>query len=223
MAAAVKKSRRKPPPAPGPGRPKGSKNKVPAELKKALQMALDGFATEIPSLLQQVAKKDPARALELVARLGEYVVPKLGRTEHTVGRTTLEELVAGADARAAEGLTVGLQEAVASGRLVRQADGTLRSAGLIRALEAQEAERGSYAVPLDRNLPDSPPAPAPVPRPAPVLIAESESPAEPRASDQEPALPDLPREGLAEGERTVADLRAKARRPLFNPDYDPYR
>ncbi|GGA75547.1 hypothetical protein GCM10011521_12130 [Arenimonas soli] len=195
MAAALKKTSRKPPPAPGPGRPKGSKNKVPAELKKALQMALDGFATEIPSLLRKVAAKDPARALELVARLGEYVVPKLGRTEHALSGATLESLVAGA---------VGPE--------------TPRP-----ALNATPSgEQGRYTVPLESNPAGNREPLGYAQLAGPVRNTESAAPTEPRPSDITPSLPNLPREGLTENERTVADLRAKACRPLFEPDYDPH-
>lgn len=78
---------------PGPGRPRGSTNKVPAEIKKAIGLALDGFAPRIPGLLEEVAKKDPARALEIVARLSEYAVPKLSRLHATSSGLTLEQLV----------------------------------------------------------------------------------------------------------------------------------
>ena len=180
MAAASKVVRsatpRKPPNA-GKGRKKGVPNRVPAQLKEALRLALDGFATEIPTLLQKVARKDPARALELVARLGEYVVPTLR------GRT-LEELVAGTERLAAD-----------------------------RALEALPAAPGSYAVPLDA-------IPARLPE-LPATVAEPE--ASERPSDTRPQAEQTDRTGLAAGERTVADLRAKARQSLLAADYDPYQ
>lgn len=187
MAAASKVVRsatpRKPPNA-GKGRKKGVPNRVPAQLKEALRLALDGFATEIPTLLQKVARKDPARALELVARLGEYVVPKLGRTEHSLRGRTLEELVAGTERLAAD-----------------------------RALEALPAAPGSYAVPLDA-------IPARLPE-LPATVAEPE--ASERPSDTRPQAEQTDRTGLAAGERTVADLRAKARQSLLAADYDPYQ
>ena len=96
MADPVKKTRNKAPLPPGPGRPKGSKNKVPAELREALRLALDGFAPRIPQLLEQVAAKDPAKALELVGRLGDFIVPRQARVHvgGLGGGITLADLVA---------------------------------------------------------------------------------------------------------------------------------
>lgn len=87
-------TRRKPPNA-GKGRVKGVPNKVTGQIKTAIADALDGFAPRIPALLDEVAGKDAARALEIVAKLAEFAVPKLTRGHLTAQAVTLEQLIAG--------------------------------------------------------------------------------------------------------------------------------
>lgn len=65
------------------GRPKGSKNKIPAEARAAIQMIVEGRIAEVDAWIGRVAKKNPGRAVELVEKLTEYVIPKLSRTEVT--------------------------------------------------------------------------------------------------------------------------------------------
>jgi hypothetical protein len=89
----VKSAAPRKPPNAGKGRKKGTPNKVPAAIKEAIGLALDGFAPRIPELLEEVAKKDAARALEIVAKLSEYAVPKLNRAHITAGAMTLGDLV----------------------------------------------------------------------------------------------------------------------------------
>ncbi len=74
--------KRKPPNA-GKGRVKGVPNKVTVDLRRSWQLMLEGNITKYNAWLTRVAKKDPARALDLVAKFGEFVTPKLARTEHT--------------------------------------------------------------------------------------------------------------------------------------------
>jgi hypothetical protein len=65
------------------GRAKGTPNKVTREARIALSELMDHGADEARVLWLKVAKRDPARALEILAKLGEYVIPKLARTEHS--------------------------------------------------------------------------------------------------------------------------------------------
>lgn len=44
---------------------------------------LDKKSQKAAALWDKVAKKDPARALEILGKLGEFVIPKLARTEHS--------------------------------------------------------------------------------------------------------------------------------------------
>ena len=42
---------------------------------------MEANAEEAQDLFNRVAARDPAKALELLARLSEFVIPKLARTE----------------------------------------------------------------------------------------------------------------------------------------------
>lgn len=65
------------------GKPKGSISKTTVEFKEALTNLLNYAAPEMTKWLQRVAEIDPAKALDHVGKLAEYIHPKLGRTEHT--------------------------------------------------------------------------------------------------------------------------------------------
>ena len=89
----VRKTKRKPSGAAamgaGPGRPKGKPNRITAEFRETVRSLLEDNAANVGDWLAQVAaggaggRPDPARALELLAKLAEYAAPKLGRIEHT--------------------------------------------------------------------------------------------------------------------------------------------
>lgn len=71
------------------GRTAGTPNKVTAEFRQTVQKVLDDNASNVGKWLTMVAegdgenKPDPAKALDLLAKLAEYAAPKLNRTEHT--------------------------------------------------------------------------------------------------------------------------------------------
>ncbi|MDM0051395.1 hypothetical protein [Variovorax sp. J22R115] len=72
------------------GRLKGTPNLVTREFRETVNELLRGFADKIPLWLDAVAEgdppvgrpPDPARALDLLAKLAEFAAPKLARMEH---------------------------------------------------------------------------------------------------------------------------------------------
>ena len=72
-----------------PGRPPGSPNKVTQEFRETVKKVLQENSENVGVWLTQVAeghgdsKADPAKALDLMAKLAEYAAPKLNRTEVT--------------------------------------------------------------------------------------------------------------------------------------------
>ena len=83
------------------GRIKGTPNKVNREFRETIRKLLDDNADNVGRWLQQVAegegetKPDPAKALDLLAKLAEFAAPKLGRVEHVGdgGGPVLNEIV----------------------------------------------------------------------------------------------------------------------------------
>lgn len=72
------------------GRAKGTTNKVTAEFRDTVRRLLETNAENVGRWLSLVAegdgtdsgKPDPAKALDLLAKLAEFAAPKLGRVEH---------------------------------------------------------------------------------------------------------------------------------------------
>lgn len=74
----------------GAGRPKGSPNKSTKEIRDAFQCFVENNVGNFEEWIARVAEKNPAKALELVTNLGEYILPKLSRTEVKAEITTDE-------------------------------------------------------------------------------------------------------------------------------------
>ena len=64
------------------GKPKGP-NKVTREVRKAYQKLTEDNLENMSVWLNQVAADNPEKAMDLMLRLSEYVIPKLARTEVT--------------------------------------------------------------------------------------------------------------------------------------------
>lgn len=63
------------------GRQPGSVNKVTADVRAAFAELLQANAAKLNGWLTRVGRDDPGRALDIVAKLAEYHIPKLTRTE----------------------------------------------------------------------------------------------------------------------------------------------
>ena len=59
------------------GRPKGSPNKVTKDVRDAYKEFVEDNVGSFQAWIEEVAKTNPAKALELVANLSEYFLPKL--------------------------------------------------------------------------------------------------------------------------------------------------
>ena len=71
------------------GRQPGSLNKATKDFRATVTKVLETNAENVGKWLEDVAtggkdpsKADPAKALDLLAKLAEYAAPKLNRTEH---------------------------------------------------------------------------------------------------------------------------------------------
>ena len=73
------------------GRPPNVPNKVTQEFRETVRLLLEKNADNVGRWLTLVAegdgtetgRPDPAKALDLMAKLAEFAAPKLGRIEHT--------------------------------------------------------------------------------------------------------------------------------------------
>lgn len=67
----------------GKGRPKGAVNKSTQIVREAIANLLERNAPNMDRWLNEVADKDPHKALDIIQKLSEYHIPKLARTEVT--------------------------------------------------------------------------------------------------------------------------------------------
>jgi hypothetical protein len=77
----------------GPGRPKGMPNKATSKVREAIAELLERNARNMDRWLNEVADKDPYKALDLMQKLSEYHIPKLARTEVTGKDGEAQEMV----------------------------------------------------------------------------------------------------------------------------------
>lgn len=65
------------------GRKKGTPNKITADIRTTIKLLSERNVTGFEALIDRVAKKDPARAMDLHLKVLEFNIPKLQRTEMT--------------------------------------------------------------------------------------------------------------------------------------------
>ena len=63
------------------GSRKGVPNKTTAEIRNAFQLLMEDNLDNMKVWLSDVAAEEPERALEIMLKMAEYIVPKLSRTE----------------------------------------------------------------------------------------------------------------------------------------------
>jgi hypothetical protein len=63
------------------GKKPGTKNKTTKEIREAYQKLTEENLTNMTLWLGQIAAEDPAKAMDLMLRLSEYIIPKLARQE----------------------------------------------------------------------------------------------------------------------------------------------
>ena len=66
------------------GRPKGSENKVKADLKNIIHQLLEKKSSHLEEWIDRTAKTDPAKAIELYTKLSEFVLPKIRHIHNQV-------------------------------------------------------------------------------------------------------------------------------------------
>lgn len=64
------------------GRKAGTPNKKTAAIKEAFTQLLNDNLDNMGEWLERVAKTDPVKALDIMAKFSEYCIPKLNRTTH---------------------------------------------------------------------------------------------------------------------------------------------
>lgn len=65
------------------GRPKGAPNKVTAQTREVFQQLIEANHDNLALWVAQVAAEDPEKALNIIIKMAEFVVPKMARIEMT--------------------------------------------------------------------------------------------------------------------------------------------
>jgi hypothetical protein len=63
------------------GRKKGTPNKSTQEIREAYQRLVEGNLDNMTKWLDTIAKDNPDKAMDMMLKLSEYMIPKLARQE----------------------------------------------------------------------------------------------------------------------------------------------
>lgn len=63
------------------GRTKGTPNKTTAEIREAFNELISSKLPELSKWMDEVAKDNPEKALEIIIKFSDFIIPKLQRTE----------------------------------------------------------------------------------------------------------------------------------------------
>lgn len=63
------------------GRKPGTPNRTTKQVREAYQRLTEANLDNMSIWLSQIASEDPAKAMDLMLRLSEYIIPKLARQE----------------------------------------------------------------------------------------------------------------------------------------------
>ena len=63
------------------GRKKNTPNRITKDIKEAYKLLIENNIDKMQGWIDDIAVKDPAKAIQIFCELSEYVVPKLARSE----------------------------------------------------------------------------------------------------------------------------------------------
>lgn len=63
------------------GRPKGTPNRTTKEVRQQFEHLLNNNVDKLQNLFDKVAEENPTKAIELILKISEFVLPKLRSTE----------------------------------------------------------------------------------------------------------------------------------------------
>jgi hypothetical protein len=73
---------------------KGVPNKTTVEIREAFQMLIEDNLDNLNIWLEQLADKNPEKAIDVIIKLSEFVVPKLNRSQidFDIGKNEIEPI-----------------------------------------------------------------------------------------------------------------------------------
>ncbi len=71
---------------------KGVENKATGEIREAFKLLVEKQVPKLDAWVTEIAKKDPAKALGLIVKLSDFIIPRLSRIE-TKDLTSIEQML----------------------------------------------------------------------------------------------------------------------------------